>query len=65
MTDKRPPKGAWKNEIPTCSKRGHHLFKVKGKQMVCTEPGCDYATDWVKKGPQPAKRDPVVRRARK
>jgi len=51
----RPPKGAWKEKITVCARRGHHLYRVKGKQMVCTEPGCGYTTDWVEKGPMPPK----------
>ena len=42
-------KGEWKDKITVCSKRGHHLFKVKGKRIVCTEPGCDYSAAWVKR----------------
>lgn len=45
----RPPKGDWKKEISACSHRGHHLFQVKGKKIVCKEPGCGYSADWVKR----------------
>jgi hypothetical protein len=61
----RPAKGAWKKDIAVCTKRGHHLFRVKGKQMVCTEPGCDYVTDWVKKGPMPVKNPGAAKRKTK
>ena len=63
----RPPKGAWKKDIDPCTRRGHHLYRVNTatKHMVCTEPGCDYTSPWVVKGPMPPKNPGVAKRRTK
>ncbi len=64
MTDKRPPKGAWKKDIGICTQRGNHLYKVKTKRidgsvqtvLVCTDCGYTVSTVPGGTGKSPAKK---------